>query len=74
MVLFEEVKVNIVATEGEKVGLDALLLARSEEVGLPSDMDGLEMALERLVDSIHAAKDYVDRVVVRGVPPCHRTV
>ena len=66
MVQFQEIKVNVVSSDADKVGLDTMLTTKASgaEV-LPTDLHGLAASLERLVGMIESTKRYVDDVVVR---------
>lgn len=65
---FENVKVQMVAHESEKIGVDALINAIPDGDGLDSpgriltDMDNLKDALDRLVESIETLLEYVNKV------------
>ena len=66
MVQFQEVAVNIVTSDTEKVGLDTMLTSRSGGADVAEQLAGMETALGRLLDMINTTKRYVDDVVVRS--------
>jgi hypothetical protein len=60
---FQEVQVHVVATDAEKVGLDALV-SRGPAGELLSEAELLTAALHQLLETIDGARRYVDDVVV----------
>jgi hypothetical protein len=67
MVQFQEIQVNVVSSEADKVGLDTMLSLRGrEDEALPSDAHGLAASLDRLYQMLDSTKQYVDDVLVRG--------
>jgi len=67
VVQFQEVQVNVVATDAEKVGLDALHSVTSESGDLPSDSEQLAAALSQLLATLDGALGYVNDVVAGRV-------
>lgn len=64
---FQEIPVDLRMIEAERVGFDILKTTALEK--LPSDMEGMEMLLERLLSLINDVYKYVDDVVEGHVAP-----
>lgn len=66
---FQELPLSLVATDAERVGLNAMSLAVRDESSdaLPNDTRTLLDAVSRLGSQLDAAVEFVDKVLVRVV-------
>ena len=73
LVAFNQIKVDVVASEAEKVGLDAMTKGkeiRGENASsLTSELDGLESAIGNIRKMLSSVLTYVDEVVAKKREP-----
>lgn len=73
LVAFNQIKVDIVASDAEKVGLDAM--AKGKELrgenasSITSELDGLEFAIGNIRKMLSAVLHYVDNVAAKKIEP-----
>ncbi|GAB2285759.1 Eukaryotic translation initiation factor 3 subunit F [Dionaea muscipula] len=64
---FQEIPVDIKMAEAEKIGYDLLKSTNADKI--PSDLEGMEASMEKLLTLIDDVYKYVDDVVEKRVAP-----